>query len=81
MLVDVDDGFGDKVITVTTIRNIADRGASAVIFEDQKRPRKCCHFTGNEILPAIECLEKLKLVISIKKSLFVIARTDVEKIE
>lgn len=76
MLVDVDDGFGDKVIAATTIRTAEDRGASAVMFEDQKRPRKCGHFAGKEILPIPDYLEKLKLVLQTRKSVFVIARTD-----
>lgn len=76
MLVDVDDGFGDKVIAATTIRNVEERGASAVMFEDQKRPRKCGHFAGKEILPIPDYIEKLELVLSTRRSTCVIARTD-----
>lgn len=68
--------WGDKVIASTTIRNVEERGASAVMFEDQRRPRKCGHFAGKEILPVADYLDKLKLVLSTRKSVFVIARTD-----
>lgn len=76
MLVDVDDGFGDAVIAATTIRTVEERGASAVMFEDQKRPRKCGHFAGKEILPVADYTAKLQLALKSRKSVFVIARTD-----
>ena len=38
-------------------------GASGVILEDQKRPRRCGHVTGKQILAIEEYLEKLNLVL------------------
>ena len=51
-------------------------GASGVILEDQKRPRRCGHVTGKQILPIEECLEKLNLVLQNRSELVVVARTD-----
>lgn len=76
ILVDVDDGFGDEVMAANTIRILESNGLSAVMMEDQKRPRKCGHFEGKEVLPIEEYLTKLKKVIDTRQSLFVIARTD-----
>lgn len=76
ILVDVDDGFGDEVVASNTIRVLESNGLSAVMMEDQKRPRRCGHFEGKEILPVNEYLTKLSKVIETRRSIFVIARTD-----
>ncbi len=76
VLVDVDDGFGDEVVAANTIRNLESNGLSAVMMEDQKRPRRCGHFEGKIILPIEEYLVKLSKVIETRSSIFVIARTD-----
>ena len=76
ILVDVDDGFGDEVVASNTVRILESNGLSAVMMEDQKRPRRCGHFEGKEILPTEEYLTKLSKVIETRMSIFVIARTD-----
>jgi len=76
ILVDIDDGFGDEMIAASVVKNLESNGLSAVMMEDQKRPRKCGHFEGKEVLPVDEYLLKLKKVLDVKKSIFVIARTD-----
>jgi 2-methylisocitrate lyase-like PEP mutase family enzyme len=76
ILVDVDDGFGDEVVASNTIRVLESNGLSAVMMEDQKRPRRCGHFEGKEILPAAEYLTKLTRVLETRSSIFIIARTD-----
>lgn len=76
ILVDVDDGFGDEVVAANTVRILESNGLSAVMMEDQKRPRRCGHFEGKEILPLSEYLTKLSRVIAARKGIFVIARTD-----
>jgi 2-methylisocitrate lyase-like PEP mutase family enzyme len=76
VLVDVDDGFGDEVVASNTIRVLESNGLSAVMMEDQKRPRRCGHFEGKQILPVDEYLTKLDRVLKTRSSIFVIARTD-----
>lgn len=76
ILVDVDDGFGDEVVAANTVRNLESNGLSAVMMEDQKRPRRCGHFEGKIVLPVDEYLVKLRTVLELRSSLFVIARTD-----
>lgn len=76
ILVDVDDGFGDQVVAANTIRILESNGLSAVMMEDQKRPRRCGHFEGKEILPVKEYLTKLTKVLETRASIFVIARSD-----
>jgi 2-methylisocitrate lyase-like PEP mutase family enzyme len=76
ILVDIDDGFGDEVVASNTVRVLESNGLSAVMMEDQKRPRRCGHFEGKEILPANEYLTKLRKVLETRWNIFVIARTD-----
>lgn len=77
ILVDIDDGFGDEVVAANTIRILELNGLSAVMIEDQKRPRRCGHFEGKEILPIEEHLVKLSKAMETRQNIFVIARTDV----
>jgi len=52
-------------------------GASGVVLEDQRRPRKCGHLPGKQILEKEDYLVKLKKVLATRRTnLFVIARTD-----
>jgi 2-methylisocitrate lyase-like PEP mutase family enzyme len=51
-------------------------GASGVVLEDQKRPRRCGHFDGKQIMELDEYLAKLRQVLATRRDLFVIARTD-----
>jgi len=76
ILVDVDDGFGDEVIAANTVSALEKSGLSAVMMEDQKRPRRCGHYEGKQILPVEEYLIKLQNVLGKHESIFVIARTD-----
>ena len=76
ILVDIDDGFGDETVASSVVKNLELNGLSAVMMEDQKRPRRCGHFEGKEILPLDEYLTKLKKVLKVSESIFIIARTD-----
>ncbi|MGB7440887.1 MAG: isocitrate lyase/PEP mutase family protein [Coleofasciculaceae cyanobacterium] len=81
ILVDIDDGYGDPEIACHVVALLEKVGASGVIIEDQKRPRKCGHLDGKQILPLEDFLVKLEKVLAARQSLFVIARTDVTDID
>ena len=76
LLVDIDDGYVDPEVACHVVENLERIGASGVILEDQKRPRRCGHVDGKQILPLDEYLEKLNLVLETRKDLLVVARTD-----
>ncbi|MGB5168156.1 MAG: isocitrate lyase/PEP mutase family protein [Acidimicrobiia bacterium] len=76
LLVDIDDGFCDIEVAAHTVRVLETAGASAVVLEDQRRPRKCGHFDGKQILDLDDYLEKLDQVLAARRDLFVVARTD-----
>ncbi|MFD4034682.1 oxaloacetate decarboxylase [Streptomyces sp. NPDC058637] len=76
LLVDIDDGYADPEVACHVVRRLERIGASGVILEDQKRPRRCGHADGKQLLPLAEYLDKLNLVLDSRSDLLVIARTD-----
>lgn len=76
LLVDIDDGYGDPEVACHVVQRLERAGASGVILEDQKRPRRCGHADGKLVLPLEEYLEKLDLVLASRTDLLVVARTD-----
>lgn len=76
LLVDIDDGYVDPEVACHVVEGLERIGASGVILEDQKRPRRCGHADGKQVLPLQEYLEKLHQVLETRKDLVVVARTD-----
>jgi 2-methylisocitrate lyase-like PEP mutase family enzyme len=76
LLVDIDDGYVDPEVACHVVQQLERIGASGVMLEDQKRPRRCGHADGKQVLPLEEYLEKLDLVLAARTDLVVVARTD-----
>lgn len=76
LLVDIDDGYVDPEVACHVVRRLERIGASGVILEDQRRPRRCGHADGKLVLPLDEYLDKLALVLAARNDLVVVARTD-----
>ena len=76
LLVDIDDGYTDPDVACHVVSLMEASGASGVVLEDQKRPRRCGHFDGKQIMELDEYLAKLRQVLATRRELFVIARTD-----
>ena len=76
ILVDIDDGYGDPDIVAHVIGRMDAAGATGVVLEDQRRPRRCGHLDGRQVLPLEEYLPKLDRALERRRDLFVIARTD-----
>jgi 2-methylisocitrate lyase-like PEP mutase family enzyme len=76
LLVDIDDGYSDPEVACHVVGLLEAAGVSGVVLEDQKRPRRCGHFEGKQILELDEYLAKLRQVLDTRRDLFVIARTD-----
>ena len=76
IVVDIDDGYGDPKLAADVVKRLERVGASAVIIEDQRRPKKCGHLPGKEILDLDEYLIRLNSVLRARDKLFVIGRTD-----
>ncbi|MFB7330368.1 oxaloacetate decarboxylase [Streptomyces adustus] len=76
LLVDIDDGYVDPEVACHVVEGLERIGASGVILEDQKRPRRCGHADGKQVLPLHEYLAKLEMVLATRRDLVVVARTD-----
>jgi len=76
LLVDIDDGYGDPEVACHVVSMLEAVGASAVVLEDQQRPRRCGHFDGKQIMPLDQYLVKLRKVLDTRRDMLVIARTD-----
>ncbi|MET9700754.1 isocitrate lyase/PEP mutase family protein [Streptomyces sp. NPDC006529] len=76
LLVDIDDGYVDPEVACHVVEALERGGASGVVIEDQKRPRRCGHADGKLVLPLEEYLDKLELVLATRKDMVVVARTD-----
>lgn len=76
LLVDIDDGYCDPDVACHVVSVLESAGASGVVLEDQKRPRRCGHFEGKQIMDLDEYLAKLRMVLATRRDLVVVARTD-----
>ena len=76
LLVDIDDGYCDTEVACHVVSVLEAAGASAVVLEDQKRPRRCGHFDGKQLMDLDDYLAKLHAVLAARRDLVVIARTD-----
>jgi 2-methylisocitrate lyase-like PEP mutase family enzyme len=76
LLVDIDDGYVDPEVACHVVEGLERTGASGVIIEDQKRPRRCGHADGKQVLPLADYLTKLDMVLATRRDMVVVARTD-----
>ena len=73
IVVDIDEGYGDPRLAAIVARQLETVGASACILEDQRRPKRCGHLPGKEIIPVDDYLIRLKSVLAGRTDLFVFA--------
>ncbi len=81
IVVDIDDGYADVEVACHVTSLLEAAGASGIVLEDQKRPRRCGHLDGKEILPLDEFVPKLERVLAARKEMVVVARTDESDVE
>ena len=76
IVVDIDDGYCDADVACHVVGLLEQMGISGVVLEDQKRPRRCGHLGGKQILELDVFMEKLERVLNHRRHLYIIARTD-----
>lgn len=76
LLVDIDDGYCDVEVACHVVSRLERAGASGVVLEDQRRPRRCGHFDGKQLLELDDFLVKLERVLATRREMVVVARTD-----
>ncbi len=83
LVVDADTGFGNALNMRRTVRMLERAGAAGIQIEDQVFPKKCGHFSGKEVIPVAEMVEKIRAAVDarIDDNLMIIARTDARAVE
>lgn len=81
LLVDIDDGYCDVEVAAHVTTLLEAIGASGVVLEDQRRPRRCGHVDGKVLMDVDDYVAKLRRVLDARHDLFVIARTDASDTE
>src|SRR4030081_998687 len=78
LVVDADTGFGNALNMVRTVQLLERAGADALQIEDQVFPKRCGHFSGKHVIPAMEMVQKVKAAVDSRRDgdLLIIARTD-----
>jgi methylisocitrate lyase len=78
VICDGDNGFGNVVNVMRTVREYEKAGAAAIQLEDQVNPKKCGHMTGRQVIPTEEMVEKIKAAVAARTDpdFVIVARTD-----
>lgn len=59
LVVDADTGFGGPESVAECVQRLEAAGAAAIQLEDQRRPKRCGHLPGKEIVEPEEMAEKI----------------------
>ena len=83
LIADVDTGHGNLQNVARTVRDFERAGAAGLLLEDQVAPKRCGHFTGKQVVPADEMLDKLRVALDTREDpdFVIIARTDARAVE
>jgi 2-methylisocitrate lyase-like PEP mutase family enzyme len=83
LVADADDGYGNPLNVMRTVREYAAAGVAALHIEDQVAPKRCGHMEGKEVIDAAEMVEKVRAAVEARGDgeLLIIARTDARAVE
>jgi methylisocitrate lyase len=78
VIVDADTGYGNPLNVHRTVRVLERAGAAAIQLEDQVSPKRCGHFSGKQVIPSEEMVQKVRAAIEARRNpeTVIIARTD-----
>ena len=83
LIVDADNGYGNALNVLRTVRIFERAGASAIQLEDQTMPKRCGHLRDKTLISADEMVGKLRAALDARHSAdtLIIARTDAVAVE
>ena len=83
VIADADDGYGNPLNVMRTVREYEAAGIAALHIEDQVAPKRCGHMDGKDVIAASEMVEKVRAAVEARRSdeLVIIARTDARAVE
>lgn len=78
LIVDADTGFGNPLNVYHSVRTLERAGADCIQLEDQVAPKRCGHFTGKDVIPTAEAVDKIRAAVDARRdeNLLIMARTD-----
>ena len=78
LIVDADTGFGNAINVGRTVKVLERAGANAIQLEDQDFPKRCGHFSGKHVIPAVEMVQKIHAAVDARhdRDFAIMARTD-----
>lgn len=78
VIADADNGFGNAINMIRTVRDYEEVGVAGIHVEDQIAPKRCGHLAGKEVIAVDEAVGKIRAAVDAKKDedFIIIARTD-----
>jgi 2-methylisocitrate lyase-like PEP mutase family enzyme len=80
VIADADNGYGNAINVIRTVREFIGAGIAGIHLEDQVSPKRCGHVAGRLVVPLEEAVGKMRAADATRKELdpdfVLIARTD-----
>ncbi|MCX5910102.1 MAG: isocitrate lyase/phosphoenolpyruvate mutase family protein [Deltaproteobacteria bacterium] len=78
VIADADNGYGNALNVIRTVKEYERAGVAGLHIEDQVAPKRCGHFAGKEVISREEMVGKIQAALDarIDPNLVIIARTD-----
>jgi 2-methylisocitrate lyase-like PEP mutase family enzyme len=80
VIADADNGYGNAVNVMRTVREYIGTGVASIHLEDQAMPKRCGHVAGRRVIPLEEAVGKYRAADAVRRELdpefVLIARTD-----
>ena len=83
LICDADNGYGNPINVIRTVKEYERAGVAGIHIEDQVAPKKCGHFKGKQIISAEEMVKKIEAAIYAREGndFLLIARTDARSVK
>ena len=80
VIADADNGYGNAINVMRTVREYVQTGVAGIHIEDQAIPKRCGHVAGRRVIPLEEAVGKYRAADAVRRDLdpdfVLIARTD-----
>jgi 2-methylisocitrate lyase-like PEP mutase family enzyme len=80
VIADADNGYGNAINVMRTVREYIQTGVAGIHIEDQAIPKRCGHVAGRRVIPLDEAVGKYRAAAAVRRDLdpdfVLIARTD-----
>jgi 2-methylisocitrate lyase-like PEP mutase family enzyme len=80
VIADADNGYGNAINVIRTVREYLQTGVAGIHIEDQMVPKRCGHVAGRRVIPLEEAVGKYRAADRVRREVdpdfVIIARTD-----